>query len=156
MACPSIGILSCGNALDACGSWKLTLSIEVYNALRDIDLLEAYKAIDSVATGRIPSLFCAYVFIWAAGLYYSYIIQMEKIIVIIYCKLLWCNRVGKWNFPISPGLLRCNLTILAESSQSGWAIFVKKFFNFEDSPLDWQQLLTSFNYFWYVFISNLH
>ena len=27
--------------------------------LRALDLLEAYKAIDSVATGKIPSLFCA-------------------------------------------------------------------------------------------------
>ena len=31
-ACPRIGILFCCNALDACGSWKLTLFIEVYNA----------------------------------------------------------------------------------------------------------------------------
>ena len=43
----------------------LTLFIEVYNAddkiahlWRDLDLLEAYKAIDSVAAGRMPSLFC--------------------------------------------------------------------------------------------------
>ena len=27
-------------------------------SLADIDLLRTYKAIDSVATGRIPSLFC--------------------------------------------------------------------------------------------------
>ena len=70
LACPRIEILSCCNALDACGPWKLTLFTEVYNAddnisftplatsLRDLDLLETYKAIDSVATGRIPSLFC--------------------------------------------------------------------------------------------------
>ena len=29
--------------------------------LSDLDLQETYKAIDSVATGRIPSLFCALV-----------------------------------------------------------------------------------------------
>ena len=28
-------------------------------SLADIDLQKTYKAIDSVATGRIPSLFCA-------------------------------------------------------------------------------------------------
>ena len=52
-----------------CGSWKLTLLIEAANAdgniftplvtsLRDLALLKTYMAIDSVATGRIPSLFC--------------------------------------------------------------------------------------------------
>ena len=29
-------------------------------SLADIDLQRTYRAIDSVATGRIPSLFCAY------------------------------------------------------------------------------------------------
>ena len=45
----------------------MTLFIEASNAddkvahlWRDLDLLKTYKAIDSVATGRIPSLFCAY------------------------------------------------------------------------------------------------
>ena len=69
MACSKIGISSCCNIFDACGSWKLTLFLDVYKAdnkiatsgatyLDDIDLRRTYRAIDSVATGRIPSLPC--------------------------------------------------------------------------------------------------
>ena len=48
--------------------WMPVLALwlfEVYNAddkithlWRDLDLLEAYRALDSVSTGKIPSLFC--------------------------------------------------------------------------------------------------
>ena len=56
--------------------------------------------------------------------YLSYFGRMVRLyiwelIIISHYKLLRCNRVGKWNFPISPGLLRCNLTILAECNFSG-------------------------------------
>ena len=69
MACPKIGILSCRNIFDPCGSWKLTLFIDVYKAdnkivtsgaksLSDVDPRGTDKTIDSVTTGIIPSLFC--------------------------------------------------------------------------------------------------
>ena len=42
-------------------------------SLADIDLRRTYRAIDSVATGRIPSLFCAKIF---EGRLYRYITRV--------------------------------------------------------------------------------
>ena len=44
-------------------------------SLADINLRRTYRAIDSVATGRIPSLFCGY------GLFLYYILY-EKMLVV--------------------------------------------------------------------------
>ena len=53
-----------------------------HTSLRDLDLLETYKAIDSVATGRIPSLFCA------PGLFNkSYAIEQMDTVITVYVTL---------------------------------------------------------------------
>ena len=63
-----MNLLQCVGCLgQPCGSWKLTLFIEIYNAddkvahlWRNLYLMKTYKAIASVATGRIPYLFCGF------------------------------------------------------------------------------------------------
>ena len=63
-------------------------AMTILSPLADIDLQETYRAIDSVATGEIPSLFCAHSFFstsYKSAISFQHYQQIYKFRCIIIC-----------------------------------------------------------------------